>query len=204
MRDLPTDEELREHLTHDRLIALSRSPWGYQAILIGEALGYSDALDRFDDDWAGFGQWAAALRRAYERVVGVAPNILQGLRWLCGQHASEVEYECIKLGLRLRDLGTDRLTWRDLYVIAKHVEPGTPLAGVISADMAWTRGDHLIADVFDAIRAMHWGSAGHAEAVPDEYLHPRPGDVPKASPVEHHRSRAEHYAQLKQKQLEAA
>lgn len=43
------------------------------------------------------------------------------LRRLIAEHSSAVEYELIKVGLRLDHLGTPWLTWRDLKVIMKHL-----------------------------------------------------------------------------------
>lgn len=45
-----------------------------------------------------------------------------------------MERDLIALGLRLRWLGTERLTWRDLLVIVRMSEPGSHIFHVFHAD----------------------------------------------------------------------
>ena len=55
-----------------------------------------------------------------------------GIRWLAGlirepDTCEAVEYQLITLGLRLRQLGTAELSWRDLLVICRQAPEGSPI-----------------------------------------------------------------------------
>lgn len=84
-----------------------------------------------------------------------------GLLTLLHEHREAVEYECIRLGLRLRWLGTERLTWRDLGVLVKFVPPDSPLARAIEpARSAWGLQEQLLAGIFDVLRFANWSGKG--------------------------------------------
>lgn len=64
------------------------------------------------------------------------------------------------MGLRLRDLGTDALWWRDLSVIVDHSGIGSALQRKVSPEWAsWATGEvsaHLLAVIADGITAGNW------------------------------------------------
>lgn len=82
---------------------------------------------------------------------------ITGLVLLIEKHGPAIEYDLIKLGLRLRQLGTDALSWRDLLVIVQHSERGTALNAAMHPDHApWGLSEHLLAVVADAVIAGNW------------------------------------------------
>jgi len=59
--------------------------------------------------------------------------------------------------LRLRQLGSDALSWRDLLVIAQHSEAGTALQTARHPEEAgWGLSEHLLAVVADAVISGNW------------------------------------------------
>ena len=64
------------------------------------------------------------------------------------------------MGLRLRDLGTDALWWRDLLVIVDHLPVTSALHREVSPEWAaWAGGDvsaHLLAVIADGVTAGNW------------------------------------------------
>lgn len=73
-----------------------------------------------------------------------------------------MEFELIKLGLRLRWLGdgTDRLLWHDLMVI-------------VCECFSWSTADYLLASAVDSLHVLNWQNGGGKGAKPK--LVPRPG-----------------------------
>lgn len=85
---------------------------------------------------------------------------MTGLALLIDEHGPAIEYDLIKLGLRLRHLGTEMLSWRDLLVIVQHTERGSALS--VSMDPGatqWGLSEHLLAVVADAVIAGNWMSS---------------------------------------------
>ena len=90
-----------------------------------------------------------------------------------------VEAELIKAGLRLRWLcdGTDRLNWRDLWVIINLAAPDSLVRRALDPDTySWTRTNALLADIFDVLASANWQRAGNKTA-PKPKPYPRPGDT---------------------------
>lgn len=82
---------------------------------------------------------------------------MTGLVLLIDEHGPAVEYDLIKLGLRLRQLGTDALSWRDLLVIVQHSDHRTALQASMQPDAApWGLSEHLLAVLADAVIAGNW------------------------------------------------
>lgn len=194
-----THSDLRNTLTHETLAQLGRVSWVAQVMALTELLDRPDIEHMVDQDWETFTRFGNRVQDEVKAAVGVSLGEVAGLLALIDERGEVVEYECIRLGLRLRDLGSDRLTWRDLLVIVKHCPPGSPLAGALNPVSSWTTTDHLLAFVFDAVRSLAWTTASNADN-PHPQPFPRPGDPPRVSPVEHHRERAGYYAELKHKQ----
>jgi len=107
-----------------------------------------------------------------------------GIAWLTGvidDHRSAIEFDLIKLGLRLRWLGTDLLTWRDLLVIVQNTFTDTALYRAMNPDSwQWSLSDHLLAVVADAVITGNWmqskdGQRNRNRPKPI----PRPGQEPQ-------------------------
>lgn len=92
------------------------------------------------------------------RVRGGIFGLLQLLR----QYGEAVEYELLTVGLRLDQLGTKRLTWRDLKVVVACSPPGGALHRAIDPEAAqWDPSTYLIAQVVDLLNAGNWQRAGN-------------------------------------------
>lgn len=67
----------------------------------------------------------------------------------------------MRIGLRLRQLGTEPLTWGDLYDYVRYGNTETALAlEQHGAAVVWTLTDHLLATAIDALHAANWQRGG--------------------------------------------
>lgn len=82
--------------------------------------------------------------------------------------------------MRLRQLGTDALTWRDLWVIVKHLPRSSALVRVIEGDdHPWGLAEQLLAATVDALHAANW-QRGEGKKRDKPKPIPRPGiNAPK-------------------------
>ena len=76
------------------------------------------------------------------------------------------------LGLRLRWLGSERLTWGDLRAIVMHSGPKSALRRALGND--WEVSDYLLATVVDLLALANWQRQGKKGA-PKPRPVPRPG-----------------------------
>lgn len=106
------------------------------------------------------------------------PGGILGLLRLLTEHEEAVEYDLITLGLRMGDLGTRRLSWRDLWVIVRQSPRGSALARSIHGQRAaWTQETYLLADIFDVLAASNWQRGGGKGPKPKPFPRPkRDGD----------------------------
>ena len=97
-----------------------------------------------------------------------------GLLTLIDEHGEAIEYDLISLGLRLRDLGTDKLSWRDLAVIARQLPRESALArAMVEESSQWGVTEHLLALVVDVLAVANWQRGGGKGSRPKPL--PRPG-----------------------------
>lgn len=98
-----------------------------------------------------------------------------GLVDLIDEHPEEVEYDLISHGLRLRQLGTDVLSWRDLFIIVRQQPERSALARVMDPEgSAWGLSEQLLAAIADASHVRVWqAGAGKKSDRPKPI--PRPG-----------------------------
>lgn len=101
---------------------------------------------------------------------------IRSLRQLLVEYSEAVEYDLITLGLRLDDLGTERLSWRDLKVIVKRMPPDRSAlsADRYPDDFGWTLANHLIAEAVDSLRLQLW-----AETKDGQKNRNRPKPIPR-------------------------
>lgn len=94
---------------------------------------------------------------------------------LLAEHPDAVAYEVMSAGMRLRDLGSDALTWSDLATLLYYPRERGPLYRAILGDRAdWDHHTQLLAHVIDLLAAANWQRAGGKEQDrPEPY--PRPG-----------------------------
>lgn len=84
-----------------------------------------------------------------------------GLLDLLDEHGEAVEYDLITLGLRLRDLGTPALPWRDLLVIVRQSPRTSAVARSMYVEQsAWGLPEQLLASILDALSAANWQRGG--------------------------------------------
>lgn len=88
-----------------------------------------------------------------------------------------MEYELIRLDLRLRWLGTPLLTVRDLVLVVSMAPPDSPLTLTIAPDARWSLQAHLLALAVDALSAANWQRSGGKGSRRPEPI-PRPGVAP--------------------------
>jgi len=100
---------------------------------------------------------------------------IRGLLELIRQHREAIEYDLIALGLRLDWLGSERLTWRDLWVIVERQASSSALARAVDPEgSAWGQLEHLVAGMFDALQVANW-QRGRARRSDFPKPLPRPG-----------------------------
>lgn len=71
-------------------------------------------------------------------------------------HRDDLENELISRGVRLRWLGSPLLSWRDVYIIATHAKPGSPLARALDPSLAWTQTDYWLQSIEYSLRWLVW------------------------------------------------
>lgn len=102
---------------------------------------------------------------------------------LLEEHGEAVEYELIRLGLRLRDLPSRTFDWRDLWSIIKSLPEDSAIhraLEVIDEDSIWTPHMMLTAEILDLAAYLVWfqtkdGQNGRNRPKP----YPRPGYRPE-------------------------
>lgn len=100
-----------------------------------------------------------------------------GLVAFVDEHRAEVEYDLIGLGLRLRDWPSERLSWRDLFVVVSQAPPTSACYRAVAGD-DWQRSltVDLLRQVEHTTRVLAWqNSDGKGEYPP---LIPLPWDEP--------------------------
>ena len=120
-------------------------------------------------------------------MAGGQPNFRGGIAGLCcllEDHAEAIEYDLLALGLRLDDLGTEALTWRDLYVVVHRSGPTSALIRELQPELsAWASGAvlaDLLAHAVDLLAGGNWQRAGKKTAPKPKPI-PRPGRKTEAT-----------------------
>lgn len=68
------------------------------------------------------------------------------------------------MGLRLRDLGTDRLTWSDLKAIVRHAPTTSALVRAQEPERSrWGVTEYLLAIIADSLRWLVWAKTKDAK-----------------------------------------
>lgn len=81
----------------------------------------------------------------------------------------------IRHGLRLRDVGSARVTWRDLFVIVTCAPEGSPLAAALAPAAAVTTDTLFLRGIEHSLRWLVWSKtqdAQHGRGVPDPIRFP--------------------------------
>ena len=112
-----------------------------------------------------------------ERQVEHGPWEFLSLVQLSREHSEALEFDLIKLGLRLRDAGSLEFNWRDLWVICRRLGRDSELYKSMNPDddTSWSVTDYLLAMVADNTSFRLYQAAGGKGKKPKPV--PRPGDV---------------------------
>ena len=112
-----------------------------------------------------------------ERQVEHGPREFLSLVRLSREHSEALEFDLIKLGLRLRDAGSLEFNWRDLWVICRRLGRDSELYKSMNPDddTSWSVTDYLLAMVADNTSFRLYQAAGGKGKKPKPV--PRPGDV---------------------------
>ena len=86
-----------------------------------------------------------------ERQVEHGPREFLSLVQLIRDHAEALEFDLIKLGLRLRDAGSLAFNWRDLMVICRRLGRDSELYRDMNPedDTSWSVDTYLLAQLVD-------------------------------------------------------
>lgn len=102
---------------------------------------------------------------------------------LIDEHTEAVESDLINLGLRLRRLGSEDFTWRDLKVIVSKSSTHSALVQEMNPEAAtWGLDQQLLAEIVDALHWSNWTKTKGAQSKPPRDMPdpiPRPGVKPK-------------------------
>lgn len=89
----------------------------------------------------------------------MVPGIVRGHGGILGlvrfleEHGEAVEYHLIEMGLRLRWLGTEVLTWADLLSIIRGASRASPIGRELGgASAEWGPNEYLLALVVDSLQ----------------------------------------------------
>ncbi len=97
-----------------------------------------------------------------------------GLLDVIDEHSEAIEYDLIALGLRLRDLGTDKLSWRDLEVVIQQSPRESAYARAAAQEHSqWDVVAYLLALLVDSTAMGNWQRGGGKGSKPKPV--PRPG-----------------------------
>ena len=100
-----------------------------------------------------------------------------GLLSFLQEHQDAVESDLIRLGLRLRDVGAESFTWRDLLVIVRQSPRDSALMAEVHPDtVRWGLSEFLLAELIDISQVLLWAKTkdgANNRNRPKPY--PRPG-----------------------------
>jgi hypothetical protein len=112
-----------------------------------------------------------------EEALGHHPGGIASLDILIEAHPLAIESDLIDRGLRLRQLGTNKLTWRDLHAIVAYLDERSALGRAIQGDAApWQLPEMLLAAAVDRLTWLAWAKTKDGQKgrnVPKPI--PRPG-----------------------------
>lgn len=109
------------------------------------------------------------------KAKGVSYSEFRGLIDLIEKYEEALNYDCMSLGLRLRNVGSEEFTWGDLLTIVRHSPHSSALYRAMNPDETeWGLTEHLLAYVVDLSAVANWQRAqGKKKDYPKPI--PRPG-----------------------------
>lgn len=107
------------------------------------------------------------------RGVGRHRGGIASLVELLSEHGEAIEFDLLSMGLRLSDLGSRLLTWRDLRVIVGNLSRGSALSRAINGDGDhWGIAEHLLASIADTLSLLGWAAGLFRGPKPRPYQRP--------------------------------
>lgn len=105
------------------------------------------------------------------------PGGILSLDALLEEHCEAIEYDLITLGLRLHQLGTEVLGWRELKAIIRWLPTESALFRAMNPEgHRWQLDQFLLADITDSLRWLVWAKTDDARNGRNRpELVPRPG-----------------------------
>ena len=98
------------------------------------------------------------------RPLGSEPGGILGREALLEEHGEAVEFDLIARGLRLRQLGTDVLSWRDLLAIIRWLPTDSALLRSMNPDAdRWKLSQYLLADMTESLRWLMWSKTSDGQ-----------------------------------------
>ncbi|MFE9497264.1 hypothetical protein [Streptomyces collinus] len=109
------------------------------------------------------------------RLKGASYSDILGLLSLMDKHEEAIAYDCITLGLRLRNVGSEDFSWGDLLAIVRQSPRSSALFRAQHPEEAvWGHQEQLLALIADTLAAANWQRAqGKKKDYPKPI--PRPG-----------------------------
>ena len=113
-----------------------------------------------------------------ERAVEYGPREFLSLVQLTRDHAEALEFDLIKLGLRLRDAGSLDFNWRDLMVICRRLGRDSELYRDMNPedDTSWSVDTYLLAQLVDNTSFRLYQAAGGKGTKPKPLPRPNSED----------------------------
>lgn len=101
-----------------------------------------------------------------------------GLVELLNSHGEAIEYELLTIGKHIDQLGSRKLTWRDLKVVVLGSPPGGALHRSVDPEGAlWTPTSYLSAALVDEVGLLLWQNGSGKGPKPKQVI--RPGQKPR-------------------------
>lgn len=141
-----------------------------------ETLLTKESLEEIDEmSLSEFQKVIEWLDEFIKHVKGASYKDILGLLSLIDKHGEAIAYDCITLGLRLRNVGTDDFTWGDLLAIVQQSPRSSALFRAQYPDEAvWGHQEQLLALIADYLAAGNW-QRGHGKKNDYPKPIPRPG-----------------------------
>lgn len=94
------------------------------------------------------------------------------------EYAEPIAYDLIRLGLRLRDVGSPDFSWADLYVVIRQSPRDSALFRAMNPDdHEWDLPSLLLAEIADGVNVGNWQRGGGKRRDYPKPI-PRPGVEP--------------------------
>ncbi|MEU3599894.1 hypothetical protein ABZ714_14380 [Streptomyces sp. NPDC006798] len=126
----------------------------FECLLTPESLEELDVMSAEE-----FGRAIRWIEEEVKRLKGATYAEIRYLLDLIGKYEEPLAYDCLALGLRLRNVGrTDDFTWGDLLAIVRQSPRSSAFYRATNPDEAsgWGLQEHLLAWVADLIAVSNW------------------------------------------------